>query len=168
MLWKTTLCPLSRLSISGASFVVMENYLGREEPLQASLNFKFLRPSEFIGLNNRFLTVLWKTTLCPLPRLSMWVARLRQMARCRMASMVWASKKSCGRAAGKGETGVRDGVRLWGTLKNKPQIVKIDGRSPTPASISSISTIEVHFDSLFFKYDGVRYGVRNLGDVRPV
>lgn len=34
------------------------------------------------------ITVLWKTTLCPLPRLSMCVARLRRMARWRMASMV--------------------------------------------------------------------------------
>lgn len=47
------------------------------------------------------LTVLWKTTLCPLPKLSMCVTRLRQMARWRMASMVWASKKSWGLAKGR-------------------------------------------------------------------
>lgn len=46
------------------------------------------------------LTVLWKTTLWPLPTLSMWVARFRQMALWRIASMVWASKKSWGLAGG--------------------------------------------------------------------
>ncbi len=44
------------------------------------------------------LTVLLKTTLWPFPTLSMWVARLRQMALWRIASMVWASKKSWGLA----------------------------------------------------------------------
>lgn len=41
-------------------------------------------------------TVLWKTTLWPLPPLSMWVERLRQMALWRSASIVWTSKKSWG------------------------------------------------------------------------
>lgn len=56
-------------------------------------------------------TVLWNTTLCPLPWLSIWVARLRQMARWRIASMVWASKKSWGRAGGeKTDWSYRPGV----------------------------------------------------------
>lgn len=54
------------------------------------------------GSKPEVLTVLWKTTLWPLPTLSMCVARLRQMARWRMASMVWASKKSWGLAGGRG------------------------------------------------------------------
>lgn len=54
------------------------------------------------------LTVLWKTTLWPLPTLSMWVVRLRQMALWRIASMVWASKKSWGLAGGvEGQTQMR-------------------------------------------------------------
>lgn len=53
------------------------------------------------GFSRNRLTVLWKTTLWPLPTLSMWVERLRQMALWRMASMVWASKKSWGLAGGR-------------------------------------------------------------------
>ena len=56
-------------------------------------------------------TVLWNTRLCPCPWLSMCVARFRQMARCRMASIVMASKKSCGRAGAREQTGVREEVR---------------------------------------------------------
>ena len=47
---------------------------------------------------SRFLLPLsYYSTMCPVPRLSIWAERLKQMARCLMASSVCASKKSCGR-----------------------------------------------------------------------
>lgn len=62
------------------------------------------------------LTVLLKTTLWPLPTLSIWVERLRQMARWRMASMVWASKKSWGLAV-RVEGQWRQTNKNWSTYK---------------------------------------------------
>lgn len=61
--------------------------------IQWSKSFIFPESSFLLAI-----TVLWKTTLCPFPKLSIWAERLKHMARCLMASSVCASKKSCGRA----------------------------------------------------------------------
>lgn len=51
------------------------------------------------------LTVLWNTTLWPFPKLSICAERLKQMARCLIASSVCASKKSWGLARKKKKGG---------------------------------------------------------------
>lgn len=61
--------------------------------VQCSNNFTFPESSFLFAI-----TMLWKTTLFPFPNDSIWADKLKQMARWRMASSVWASKKSCGLA----------------------------------------------------------------------
>lgn len=65
---------------------------------QKSERLDFLDTGKQIESITYILTVLWNTTLWPFPKLSICAERLKQMARCLIASSVCASKKSWGLA----------------------------------------------------------------------